>query len=77
MPEEVDEIKMGDLPPRALNRSVRLGRGLAALAEDGSESGVAALSGWRRDLFGNAALELLAGRLFIGFEDGKVSERHH
>jgi ribonuclease D len=50
---------------------------LERLAEDGVESGVAALSGWRRDLFGEAALELLAGRLFIGFEDGKVSERQN
>jgi ribonuclease D len=48
---------------------------LERLAERGAQSDVPALTGWRRDLFGDAALELLAGRLFIGFENGKVSER--
>ena len=41
----------------------------------GLDAGVPALTGWRYDLFGEAALELLAGRLFIGVEDGKVTER--
>jgi ribonuclease D len=48
---------------------------LERLAEHGPSADVPALTGWRRELFGAAALELLAGRLFIGFEDGKVSER--
>jgi ribonuclease D len=48
---------------------------LEQLAERGAGADVPALSGWRRDLFGEAALELLAGRLYIGFEDGKVAER--
>ena len=48
---------------------------LEQLAENGENSGVPALAGWRHELFGAAALELLAGRLFIGFEAGKVSER--
>ena len=48
---------------------------LDLLAEKGADSEVPALSGWRYELFGEAALELLAGRLFIGVEDGKVTER--
>ena len=48
---------------------------LEILAEKGLDAGVPALTGWRYDLFGEAALELLAGRLFIGVEDGKVTER--
>ena len=46
---------------------------LEQLAENGENSGVPALAGWRHELFGAAALELLAGRLFIGFEAGKGS----
>ena len=49
---------------------------LEKLAEKGEGADVPALSGWRRDLFGEAALELLAGRLYIGFENGKVTERN-
>ena len=48
---------------------------LDLLAEKGADSEVPALSGWRYELFGEAALELLAGRLFIGVEDGNVTER--
>lgn len=33
---------------------------------------IAALTGWRRDLFGDRALKLLSGKLALSFEDGKV-----
>jgi len=48
---------------------------LERLAEKGEAAEVPALNGWRKDIFGAAALELLAGRLFIGFQGGKVTER--
>ena len=34
---------------------------------------VAALSGWRRELFGQKALELKRGRLALTVEDGRVA----
>ena len=36
----------------------------------GETEGVAALSGWRKDLFGSQALELKEGKIALGF-DGK------
>ncbi|MGE0212813.1 MAG: ribonuclease D [Parvibaculaceae bacterium] len=37
----------------------------------GATEGVPALTGWRRGIFGEAALRLVAGELDIGLEDGK------
>jgi ribonuclease D len=45
---------------------------LEAIARDDAAD-VPALSGWRRDLFGEAALDLKAGRLSLAIEDGKVT----
>lgn len=39
-------------------------------ADDNAE--VAALTGWRRELFGNQALELKRGEIALGFEDKKI-----
>ena len=45
---------------------------LEALAHKGEESGVRALEGWRRELFGERALRLVRGELALRFVDGKV-----
>jgi ribonuclease D len=45
---------------------------LAAIAQD-DNADVPALHGWRRDLFGQTALDLKAGRAVIGFVDGRAS----
>ncbi len=39
----------------------------------GSSSKVKALNGWRRDLFGDTALKLKAGKLAIGLRNGKAA----
>jgi ribonuclease D len=44
---------------------------LEAIAAD-DHARVAALTGWRRDLFGAKALELKHGRLALTVENGKV-----
>ena len=44
---------------------------LEAIAAD-DRANVAALSGWRRELFGAKALELKHGRLALSIENGKV-----
>lgn len=45
---------------------------LEKLAVDGEKADVPALQGWRRDLFGARALELLAGRTALVYRDRKV-----
>jgi ribonuclease D len=45
---------------------------LEAIAADDEASGIAALSGWRREIFGAKALELKHGRLALTVERGKV-----
>ncbi|MEM0898646.1 MAG: ribonuclease D [Pseudomonadota bacterium] len=42
---------------------------LEALANLGEDADIAALSGWRRELFGESALQLVAGKLAIRFSD--------
>jgi ribonuclease D len=42
-----------------------------ALAEDDSAD-VPLLRGWRRELFGNLALDIKRGKAMIGFRDGKI-----
>ena len=44
---------------------------LEAIAAD-DRANVAALSGWRREMFGDKALELKHGRLALTIENGKV-----
>lgn len=45
---------------------------LDAIAADDGEADVAALRGWRRKLFGDAALRLKSGELALRFERGRV-----
>jgi ribonuclease D len=44
---------------------------LEALAQD-DDADIPALSGWRRELFGNRALELKAGRIALALENHQV-----
>ena len=39
----------------------------------GDDEGVAALHGWRAEVFGNDAVALCEGRLAIAFENGEPS----
>ncbi|MCO5730720.1 ribonuclease D [Rhizobium sp. SSA_523] len=45
---------------------------LDKIAVDGENAEVAALAGWRRDLFGEPALKLIAGSVALRFVDKKV-----
>ncbi|MBB3998593.1 ribonuclease D [Aureimonas pseudogalii] len=45
---------------------------LEKLAVDGERANVGALQGWRRELFGERALELLAGRSALVYRDRRV-----
>ena len=47
---------------------------LEAIAGD-DEADVPALKGWRRELFGDAALDLKAGKLALAVENGRVTVR--
>ncbi|SJZ85937.1 ribonuclease D [Consotaella salsifontis] len=46
---------------------------LEKLAAKGAEADVPALSGWRREIFGNRALELLNGRVALCFRNRRVA----
>ncbi|MEP3200055.1 MAG: ribonuclease D [Lentilitoribacter sp.] len=48
------------------------GDDLDKIAAKGEEATVAALSGWRRELFGNKALQLINGELALKFADKRV-----
>lgn len=48
------------------------GDDLERLAWKGEEADIAALGGWRREIFGERALELLAGRTGLVYRDRKV-----
>ncbi len=45
---------------------------LEAIAAD-NNADVAALKGWRREMYGEQALQLKRGEIALGFEDGKIS----
>ena len=45
---------------------------LERIAAEGEEADVAALKGWRREMFGNQALALVEGRLALRFGDRRV-----
>ncbi len=45
---------------------------LDKIAVDGEKAEVAALHGWRRELFGDAALKLISGSVALRFVDKKV-----
>ena len=42
------------------------------IAANGDEAGVAALSGWRREVFGERALQLVRGEIAIRFQDRRI-----
>jgi ribonuclease D len=42
------------------------------IAAEGEKADVAALAGWRRDLFGDTALKLIKGEVALRFVDKKV-----
>ncbi|KAB0680697.1 ribonuclease D [Aureimonas leprariae] len=46
---------------------------LEKLAAEGAKADVPAMQGWRRKLFGDRALDLLAGRAALCFRNGKVA----
>jgi len=45
---------------------------LEKIAIDGEAAEVAALSGWRRELFGETALNLIGGKVALRFVDKKI-----
>lgn len=45
---------------------------LDKIAADGEKADVAALHGWRRDLFGEPALQLIQGQIGLRFAGRKV-----
>jgi ribonuclease D len=45
---------------------------LEKIAVEGETAGVAALSGWRRELFGETALNLIDGKVALRFVDKKI-----
>ncbi len=45
---------------------------LERIAVDGEEATVSALSGWRRDLFGEKALKLIRGEVALRFVDRRI-----
>ncbi|MGO7165230.1 ribonuclease D, partial [Rhizobium johnstonii] len=45
---------------------------LDKIAAEGEKAEVAALHGWRRDLFGEPALQLIQGAIALRFVDRKV-----
>ncbi|MEO0542827.1 MAG: ribonuclease D [Pseudomonadota bacterium] len=46
---------------------------LEQIAIHGENADVDAMKGWRRDVFGNRALELLTGKMAISFQDRKIT----
>jgi ribonuclease D len=47
---------------------------LQALAQHGEDAKVPALNGWRREIFGAPALELMNGKLSLSVKDGKIAK---
>ncbi|WP_099866456.1 ribonuclease D [Pararhizobium haloflavum] len=45
---------------------------LEQIAAEGEEAEVAALKGWRREMFGNHALDLISGRLALRFVEKRI-----
>lgn len=46
---------------------------LEAISAEGEDADVEALKGWRREMFGEAALDLKAGRLALGFDGRRIT----
>jgi len=53
-------------------RLVANSKDIELIAAFGENANVAALSGWRRDVFGSFALKMLAGELSLRLQDGEV-----
>lgn len=47
---------------------------LEVLAQEAENADISALSGWRRKVFGEEALAMIAGKLAIGLQDGKITK---
>ncbi|MBC8129476.1 MAG: ribonuclease D [Rhizobiaceae bacterium] len=54
-------------------KMIASGDDLEHLAARGAEADIPAMSGWRRTIFGNRALELLDGKAALCFKDRKVA----
>ena len=54
-------------------RLIATGDDLEKIAQHGAAAAVPAMEGWRRDLFGARALELLDGRAALAFRDKRVA----
>ncbi|MGB6118222.1 MAG: ribonuclease D, partial [Mesorhizobium sp.] len=48
------------------------GEDLDRIAHDGEKADVDAMQGWRREVFGEKALQLLAGQLAIRFQNRRI-----
>ena len=60
--------EQAQISPRALASASELD----ALSR-GKHAGLRCLQGWRADLFGKAALDLLAGKILLGLKDGQLA----
>ena len=58
----------GELAPKVLASSDDIDR----IAASGEEAEVAALHGWRREVFGDQALQLVRGEIAIRFQDRRI-----
>lgn len=56
-----------------VTRLIASAEDLERLAFKGEQSGVRALEGWRRELFGEQALRLVRGELGLSFVDGRIA----
>lgn len=54
-------------------KMIASGDDLEQLAAKGAEADIPAMSGWRRTIFGNRALELLEGKAALCFKDRRVA----
>jgi ribonuclease D len=50
---------------------------LAALARHKEKADVPCLKGWRQEIFGHLALDLLAGKISLAVEEGKLVVHAH
>lgn len=50
------------------------GNDLEKIATEGDKANVIALSGWRREIFGEKALKMISGHLALGFLNNRIEE---
>ncbi|MBW3098754.1 ribonuclease D [Pseudohoeflea coraliihabitans] len=65
-------LKMVSEQRNVAAKVIASGEDLDRIAADGEEAEVAALSGWRREIFGAQALKLINGQLGLRFRDRRV-----